>query len=159
MDNYCPSDDFHRELIELRTELTKEESIEGLETLTDLSSTRKSPNLSKTSSKNTRCSSDVSGFSFESVWNSKQSVEQFETFQSHAHGRPPLPGSGETSSGIKSISEDSRDQWVATEEESSSGRWLPTTDSSEDPYEYDEEIPMEVSAQPSVHDDLMLEGN
>lgn len=127
-----------RELIELREELTLSQDYP-----------RKSPNLSKTSSKNTRCSSDVSGFSFESVWNSKQSVEQWDTYQSHAgnHGN-----SGETSSGIKSITEDDGCSG------SSSGRWLPTVDSSDDPYEYDDEIPMEVSVPVTVQDELMLEG-
>lgn len=116
------------------------------------------PNLSKTSSKNTRCSSDVSDFSFESNWNSKQSFS-LETYQSH----PNYHGSVETSSGIKSISEDTTtDSLKRVSSGSSFSRqqdWIPNCDSSDDPYEYDDEIPMDLSSiAPSVDEELIAEG-
>lgn len=116
------------------------------------------PNLSQTSSKNTQYSGSVSDFSFESNWNSKQSVS-LETYQSHNRNREIL----DTSSGITSISED-----TSSSKKTSSGGYSlhrkhafqPPFDSSEDFYEYDDdEMAVNLSSNlPSVDEDLMAKG-
>lgn len=118
-------------------------------------------NLSNTSSKNTRFSGDVSDFSFESHnWNSKQSLS-LETYQSHQRQRDAF----DSSSGITSISED---EIKKTSDESSNSRGRrrrrrlgphAPLDSSEDLYEYDDEIDMSMTSKlPSIDEDLMARG-
>lgn len=112
------------------------------------------PSLSQSSSKNTQSSGEVSDLSFESHWNSKRSVS-LETYNSHLRNRDAF----ESSSGITSISEDADSNNKSSSLSSRHQTFRSPFDSSEDPYEYDDEIAISLTSKiPSVDEDLMAKG-